>query len=174
MWGKAVRPIWKKAVRSVASCFSFSWWNGTRALSDWDCHPSPAVPFHTGPYTPRPLSALLPSTIHSFPLTEMQKGPMFSAMCWLIVTPLSVYPNNMAKRWHPERVLACSLHFTRNEREVHVNCPVHRKCDSKNESSWLFNLICPMTSLSGEFPLSNRDNVKSWWNEVSSGLNICF
>ena len=58
---------------------------------------------------------------------------MFSAMCWLIVMVLSLYPNNMEKRLYPERVLACSSVEMRGEctltvfpvikKFLHVVCP---------------------------------------------------
>lgn len=64
---------------------------------------------------------------------KRQKGPMFSVMYWLIAIASSLYPHNRVKRLYPERVLACSLYFTRNEGRVHVNCSSsHRKCVSKN------------------------------------------
>lgn len=64
-------------------------------LFHWPTHPSgnDSIPYHNWE-------------------AKRQKGPMFSVMYCLIAIFSWLYPHNRVKRLYPERVLACSLHFT--------------------------------------------------------------
>ncbi len=81
--GKAIKPSYGKR-ESVASCFTFPWWNGTGII--WSRLPSiPQLFSFTSPL----LSTSLPSTIPFLSIlslteeAEKQKGPMCSAICCL-------------------------------------------------------------------------------------------
>lgn len=150
-WGGAMKPIWKKGVGFVASCFTFSWSNGTWALSDRDYHPSPAVPFHTGPHTSTPPTINFTAINHPIPFSSLpsprdraaERANVCSDVSGLSSRLYPYHPNNRVTWLRLQRVLACSLHFTRGSaRRVHGNCPDIGNV-SKYDSSWFiwFHLL---------------------------------
>lgn len=71
LWGKAMKPrygkrewgLWHRVLPFHAQL------HGTWALSDLDYHPSPAVPFHTGPHIPPTIN--FTATNHPIPFCSL-------------------------------------------------------------------------------------------------------
>ena len=135
----------------MTSCFTFSMLKWCMSIIRSRLLSTPSRSLSRRPPHPPYYQLCCHQPSHSFlffPLTEKQrsrKGQCLRRRVGVIVTAPSLHPNNTARRLYPERVLACSLHFTRNESSS--NClSIHRKCAWRYDSPWViyFSLVqCP-------------------------------